>query len=270
MLDQIKLEKAKAIVRAALTNTSVVYCSFGKDSMVLLHMTREMGFDLPVIFNRIPVFAGKQAFANRVIEHWGLTVHSFLPQATAVAFNPEPDVLNYYPVRDGRLLMMPVGVLRPVDGLPFACGLFDLIGTPQGSAAYPWDVAFVGHKSCDHDPLLGDLPLGRDVAQATPSMRVAFPLRHFTDADVWAYTEQFDVPYNTKRYDKANGYREFADRSSNNDYYHACLKCMDPGEPETVVCPRFGSVPNVSASVRKANLTLPAYVEREGVASNAC
>lgn len=255
-----KITKARDIIREYITPMSVLYCSFGKDSMVLLHLTRSMGLDLPVIFNRIPIFSSKQAFANRIIENWNLTVHSFPPMKVVLVRSPQLDIINYYSLPNGRTFLMPVGVTPPVEGLPFACGLKDLLQTPRGILIYPWDTGLIGHKSSDVDPLFGGVPLKDYVAIVSPAMKGLFPIRDFTDADIWNYTERFNVPYNEKRYNRADNYREFPAHENNNDYYPACMKCLDPNEPETVACPKFGSVPNVSAFVPIADIQPLSYM----------
>jgi hypothetical protein len=220
-----------------------------------------MGLNLPIVFYRIPFFSEKQAFANRVIEQWNLTIHSFPPAMVGIVREPAVDVINYYSVGNGKTLLMPVGVTPPKEGLPFLCGLRDLLGTLRGIVIYPWDTVLIGHKSSDKDPLLGDIPLKGYSAKVSDSVRVLFPLCDFTDADIWTYTEAFNVPYNERRYNKGNGYQEFTDQQNNNDYYPACMKCMDPAEPAMVECPKFGVVPNVSAVVPVADLVRLPYME---------
>lgn len=256
-----KIDKARAVVLENLSPNAILYCSFGKDSMVLLHLTRAMGLDFPIMFHHTPFFPKKIAFANGVIEAWNLTVYRQQPTKVGIVREPQLDFINEYSARDGKTIAMPVGLMPLQEGLPFLCGLRDLMGTPRSVLVYPWDTALIGHKSSDHDPLFGDIPLKGYVAQITPSMKAVFPLRDFTDADVWAYTEQFNVPFNDRRYNKADGYKEFEDITYNNDYYHTCTKCMSPTEPEQVECPKFGVVPNVSAVVPVANIHRLAYME---------
>jgi hypothetical protein len=90
----------------------------------------------------------------------------------------------------------------------------------------------------------------------------AFPLRHFTDEDIWHYHREFNVPINTKRYDEKSGFREFADLTFNNDHYHACTRCLDRDEAEQVFCPKAQAmIPNISATVRFVKPELPDYIE---------
>jgi 3'-phosphoadenosine 5'-phosphosulfate sulfotransferase (PAPS reductase)/FAD synthetase len=256
-----KIKEAVEIVLANVTHNTVLYCSFGKDSMVMLHLTRSMGLDLPVVFNRIQVFPAKQRFANVVIDAWSLKVYSYPPVDTELCLEPERDLINYYSVGDGKTLMMPVGVRAPKPGEQFSCGLEDFVRAPKGTIAYPWDVAFIGHKSSDVDPLFGEVPLSNVTAQVTPNLKAVFPLAHFTDANIWEYTERFDVPYNSARYDKDNGYREFKDDAGNNDYYPVCTACLEPGGE--VHCPKLGvTIPNMNSLITIATPAKMAYMEK--------
>jgi len=254
-----KIEKAKQVITQHLSPAMVLYCSFGKDSMVMLHLVRSIGINLPVIYNHIPYFPAKQDFANEVIRAWGLTIHRFPPLKTEVAAEPF-DIINRYSLPDGNTLVMPVGVKAPTVGEPFLCGLMDLYGTLKGAVDYPWDTALVGHKSSDSDPLFGHMPLVANYSQVSEHLRVVFPLKDFTDTDIWEYTERFSVPYNKQRYDSTNDYKEFIDVTYNPDYYPACTKCMQAG-PDIVECPKFGQVPNVSTALALYNIEL-GYVEK--------
>jgi 3'-phosphoadenosine 5'-phosphosulfate sulfotransferase (PAPS reductase)/FAD synthetase len=72
---QDKIESAKTILRDAnSTGIPALMCSFGKDSMVLLHLIREAfprtggpndrAYPMPVICWKQPGFPQKQRFAN--------------------------------------------------------------------------------------------------------------------------------------------------------------------------------------------------------------
>jgi len=238
-----KIRTAQEILLEHLNSRSVLFCSFGKDSMVCLDLLRRMGKDLPLVFNRIPAFPEKQTFANRVIAEMRLTVHSYPPVFVGLSLNHHPEIVNYYRVARRKTLVMPVGINPPVEGKSFACGL-DMLTTLRGMVRFPWNTCVVGHKASDQDPLFGDMAPVAPVDEHVPGLKTLFPILDFTDADVWEYTERFAVPYNEARYDKANGYQEFKDITFNNDQYYACVKCVLPGQADLVECPKGGLVPN--------------------------
>src|SRR6266403_478699 len=57
----------------------VLNCSFGKDSLVLLHLLYSAGIRMPIVYYRDPYFPRKNAFANLIIHNWCLEVHDYPP-----------------------------------------------------------------------------------------------------------------------------------------------------------------------------------------------
>src|SRR5215475_6165411 len=85
-----KIAYAKHLIFEWGDDHAALMCSFGKDSMALLHLVREtLGKDLPVIYYRHPYYPAKQQFANQVIESRGLTVHDYPPFAAGVKVKPD-------------------------------------------------------------------------------------------------------------------------------------------------------------------------------------
>jgi hypothetical protein len=258
-----KLAAARLQVRTIMrvAERPAVMCSFGKDSMVLLHLVRTEGFNLPVIFHREPFLPRKYYFSRKVIALWNLTIYDFPPLQTAVQeHGGNYEIVNYYPA-GARPCLVPTGLTAPAAGEKPLCALHDIYLKPTGTFNYPWDVVFHGHKSSDVDPVYGPVPLSADFARNIDSASAAFVLRHFTDEDIWTYTERFKLPVHDERYEKADGaWRERADRTQNPDYFPACWACMvkDGG---AVPCPRLGGLEtaNVSAQLRWAKREEPAY-----------
>lgn len=260
-----KIIQALALVDSVIATARrpAVMSSFGKDSMVMLHLLRAHGLRLPVIFHREPFLPRKYRFANSVIEQWDLTVYDYPPSETAVQQEGDcVEVVNAY-AAGRRPMLLPTGICAPGPGETTLCALHDFYKKPRGDFAYPWDVVFVGHKSSDVDPIYGAVPLHADVANNVDCATVAFPLRHFTDKDVWAYHEKFGLPIHHERYEKtAQGWRERADKRDNPDYFPACTACMTPGGG-AVACPRLkgAMVSNVSAQLNWAPRQKLPYME---------
>lgn len=257
-----KIHSAQDIITATLATycNPVVMCSFGKDSLCMLHLLRSMGHDFPILFHREPFNPLKYQFANRIIEEWKLVVYDYPPITTAVnERDGVAEIVNFYQA-GSKLVYLPTGIRTPEDGEPFLCGLRDLYSRPMGTYAFPWDLGFVAHKSTDVDPILGSAELKVDLKVNYESVNYLFPLRYFTDADVWEYHKRFDLPVNTKRYDPESGYRERADITWNNDYHNCCVLCLLKSSPPVVHCPKLNTdVPNVSAIVRRAEDVEPDY-----------
>jgi 3'-phosphoadenosine 5'-phosphosulfate sulfotransferase (PAPS reductase)/FAD synthetase len=257
-----KVESAKELIRTVMVRAKnpAVMSSFGKDSMVVLHLIRSMGYQLPVIFHREPFFPRKYRFANKVIDEWDLSVYDFPPAHTEVQQKgTEFEIINHYPVGN-RTCYLPTGIVDPgPDEVPL-CGLQDVYLKSTGTYQYRWDFVFHGHKSSDMDPICGAVPLVSDVANNLHCANVAFPIRFFTDADVWEYSETYGVPVHHERYEKIDGaWRERVDKTDNPDYFPTCVACMRrDGGP--VPCPKLNglTVSNISSQLRWAQkLNLP-------------
>lgn len=267
---QEKVTAARHFIKECLGGfgAPVVMSSFGKDSMVMLHLIRLETKGLPVLFHREPHHPLKYQFANRIIEQWDLTVYDYPPEDVQVVDDAEgrvAEVINLH--RAGaRVTYLPTGLRPRVEGEPWLCGLFDLYLKPRcREYQYPWDLAFIGHKDTDVDPVLGEVPLKTRLVvypgESTPAF--AYPLKDFTDEDVWEYTRVFGLPVNQLRYDPAReGHPERDDITYNPDYFRTCTACMDRDTVgQQVACPRYSSVvPNVSATISRYDLSsLPRY-----------
>ena len=232
----------------------LVFWSGGKDSMVLLHLMRSAGLNLPVAFFREPWQPRKYSFHDQLIRDWELHVLSWHP--TAVAFQQtdcEMELQNLYRFGSSEVTC-PTGIVPPVDGLPWAC-MIDMSQRPlQERLDVPQDfqAAWIGHKGCDVDAVLGGDAGTRAHAVMAPNGSVTvFPLKDWSHDDIWEYIEGFDVPYDSERYEKTaeGAWRERPDRRHNADYVHACSLCVDrrPEAPRFVHCPKLdATVANVS------------------------
>lgn len=241
-------------------------CSFGKDSMVLLHLLHSRNIKLPVVFYRDPWWPWKYAFADRMIRQYGLEAHDYAPVAVTLWEGKEIMAFtNHYQVGPlpAGLLVLPKNILPPEPGRKYLCGLNDVLKRPTGTFNYPWDAVLIGHKSTDQDQIAGKIPLNCDIKlNAGRAPDAAFPLRHWTDEDIWNYTAANLVPQQEDRYDVANRC-ELADKRRNSDYAHVCIACCDRREKRrSVHCPKLNcEVSNCSAQVHYHTPTFDYYGE---------
>ena len=127
----------------------------------------------------------------------------------------------------------------------FLCSKSDVLLKPVGNFNVPWDAVIVGHKDSDTDPLQGSLKLHLDQKQTIGCPTMVFPLRDWTDADIWEYSEEYGVPIHLDRYEKIDGkWGEKVDRSLNPDWFPACSRCINAGGSEYVHCPKIGGMIN--------------------------
>jgi hypothetical protein len=260
-----KVGWAKHLIHSSLANARnpAVMCSFGKDSMVVLHLV--MGIrKLKVVFHRELIQHHRHEYANRMMREWDLHVIDYPASATALSENEkEMNVVSYYQA-GANSIYLPSGLRHEDKGRDTVCALADIYGKPTGSINYPFDLVFHGHKTVDNDPVYGDIPLYADVAQGIDFPSSVFVIRNFTDEDVWRYIEENNIPIHTDRYEKAEGkWRNKADRTNNPDYIGCCYACMSKRTGNNVYCPKLGAtVSNVSERLRWAPPISLSYLKR--------
>ena len=244
MTDKVA-EAQKLIEHVCSTyNAPAFMCSFGKDSMVLLSIIEGMGLRLPVIFHRDPWWPKKYKFADEQIAKRELEVHDYPPSAMSLWEGESiMSFVSHYQIghRQGAILSLPKNIVKPEGGKRFLCGLNEVLKRPTGAFNYPWDCVLIAHKSSDEDQIAGKVTLHCDVKFGGGiGPDAAFPLRNWTDEDVWNYTEANSVPQQPDRYDVANRC-EYPDKDTNSDYAHVCIACCDKSKPvRSVICPKTG------------------------------
>lgn len=219
IFDHVRETIREALAAAA---APVVACSFGKDSVLLLHLVREQQEDVPVLWLRQDLLPQQRAFAERLIIEWDLTVYGVLPidQYIVPAANGRLSLIREYGFNGDSF---PV-VHDIVSGDRCALKLAQA-KTPM-PIEFPFDLVFTGFKESDSHPLLGRLawPENATIGGA----RLCAPLRNLTDELVWQATLDLHLPYNQAKYD---AHREAADP----DCVVACTNCL--AGPGRVYCP---------------------------------
>gem|GEM_PF-5865374 len=223
------IEKAISDIRKAadLLGNPIVLCSFGKDSMVLLDLAMKADKTIPVLYFSMPFAQKKNSFSHRIMEEWGLTVYSYPHGAVDFLYrNKQMDVYYIYDTV-GSGLCLARGLVR--TDAPSLCIKRDFLNQPlTPSYMYKWNVTFSGHKDCDVDPVMGAIPL-KSAMKPLGKTVLSYPLKDWSDDDIWRYIKKNNIPYNKERYD-------FKNIEFNNDYYECCFKCLDPLEDGLVFC----------------------------------
>jgi hypothetical protein len=229
---------AQDIIYLALRNAKrpAVLWSGGKDSTVLLDLSRKVRPDIEVIHFKLPFLSHKYAFHHLVQENLGLTVHDWVPVSVALTHgNNRIDVCETYSLGDGNIKVMR-GTEPMQAGKPWVCGK-EWLNRPKGHIVSDFDVLLCGHKSSDEDPLTGSVPLEIDKKILGPNTEMWFPLRHWTDQDISSYIKINGVAFDTNRYDE--NVVSKPDKHMNSDYVHACFNCLDKRLGKFVNCPKF-------------------------------
>ncbi len=227
----------------------VVLWSGGKDSTAMLHLIRhKVGAKLPVIQWREPRFRHRYAYSDMLAQAWDLEMYDYAPLGYALTDGydiettvPRFDFVKLYPFGQKSLALC-LGTEEPqpeeLASGRYLCGL-DALKRPTGTFNFPWDAAFHGQKSADVDLIKGAVPLAQDALVQAGVPTQYYPMRHWSDADVWNYLEAEGVPNDETRYEKADGvWRHRKDKSANSDYYPVCWNCVNRHLGDTVWCPK--------------------------------
>lgn len=258
------IEKAK--LWAKNWPNSVVLWSGGKDSTAMLHLLKfQAGIDVPVIQFRQPKFRDRYAYSDQIIKEWDLTVYDYPASRFALADGPDTetgevrfDLLHYFQWGE-KAVVLSLGTERPKEGEKFMCGLNDFLRRPTGTFNWPWESVWIGTKNSDTDLIKGHVPLSQDVRHAEGSPVSLYPMRNWTDRDIYQYLEDNRVKADPTRYVKTkHGWVNNPDKSLNADFYPTCLNCVDRHQPNHVHCPKLkATVTNISHLAPYEDIVIP-------------
>jgi phosphoadenosine phosphosulfate reductase len=168
-----KVENAKTIITDTLDkyNRIAVACSFGKDSMVVLHLALQLDPDIPV-FSVMTPFKFKETFEykDKITREWNLNIKTYMRHDLIQDYFKDPDACcQYYKVDMTR------EAVRDLDA--WICGL----RRTEGRTRANYD--FIEEKG-------GLIKIN--------------PILDFTELDVWRYLAVNNIPAHPKY---AEGYR---------------------------------------------------------------
>jgi hypothetical protein len=254
-----KVEQSRETLRmiAREYDNPIINAGFGKDSICLVHLAnRDMKLGWPVMFHRDPYFPEKYRFANEIIRKWNIVAWDYPPRNTSVFYrNGVFEVARHYGIGYGDLALC-AQLYTPdrfVEG-EYLCALRDVYQQPLGTFDYRWDVCLSGHRFVETKPHSGHKQAGIKWAHKhnIGSCDVSYPLRDWSNQDVFAYHVMNGIPINSDVYDEVGG--ELVPKNDNRfnpDRRPACFECMKRDNPKMVLCPkRMCLVNNVSAGLR--------------------
>ncbi len=234
----------------------MVLWSGGKDSTALLHLIKfGAGIDLPVIQYREPKFRERYAYSDRLIKEWKLEVYDYAPSKIAIADGPDVetgelrlDFIKYYQWGQGTAVCLSLGTERPKEGEDFLCGVTDVLQRPTGTFNWPWGAVYIGTKYSDTDLIKGHVPLAVDIRYAENSPMSLYPMRDWTDENIFQYLEDNAVQPDPTRYVKDyHKWKNNPDKSLNADFYPICFNCVNRHEGKYVDCPKLkAKISNIS------------------------
>jgi 3'-phosphoadenosine 5'-phosphosulfate sulfotransferase (PAPS reductase)/FAD synthetase len=208
-----------------------VACSFGKDSMVMLHLILEHKPDIPVVYIEQFPDEGKHAFARKIADKWKLNMRGASPAWRTVYGKPQHvEIVTGYPIGPNAYLAIPSEPMAELEEATAMCGV-DILNETLTGGEYPsYDGVFIGHRNDDRDVVLGDIPLSNNQSvMGSDKFKYIYPLKDWTSADIWNYHRRYEVPANEQRYGQKN-------HNANNDVWNLCTRCLSGSG--TVRCPK--------------------------------
>jgi 3'-phosphoadenosine 5'-phosphosulfate sulfotransferase (PAPS reductase)/FAD synthetase len=249
---------------------AAVLWSGGKDSTALLHVLKfKAGIDVPVIQYREPKLRERYAYSDKLVKEWGLEMYDYPPTRVAVADGPDVetgemrfDMLKYYQW-GSTAVVMSLGTERPtkqeIESGKYLCGVTDFLHRPTGTFNFPWEAVFIGTKGHDTDLIKGEIPLAMDVRAIDGAPVNLYPLKDWSDGDVYRYLESESVEVDPTRYVKRDGeWGNNPNKSLNADFYPICFNCVDRHQGRHVHCPKLAAtVSNVSHHAPYEDMVFP-------------
>lgn len=216
-----------------------VACSFGKDSMVVLALVREQSPNIPVLYCEGFPHPTKHDFVKQMAHEWGLNLVTPAPIGMdVIAKGQDVSLMRIYEPAPRHVVVLPVEAAPGyVPDASSQCALAAIFTPPAAVSSLNFDALFIGHRGNDVDPHFGAIPL-KAYEATVEGFHYFYPLRDWTEADIWRASDILRIPQNKARYERR-------DMDANNDYYPLCTECLKPTGCETAFCPQLGrDVPN--------------------------
>lgn len=240
--------------------------SFGKDSLVLLHLLSAHG-----VRNVLHLQDADEVvdwpFINEVIANYDLHV-TMLSRGRAMfmVVNDMPVFTALTFVSDRHLAVFPT-TMAPYTGRgSYVCVDGELHAMRATALDLQFDLLFSGAKRSDLTSkaclsFMNLLPTAMVEQRARESFATEVyrdrgagvmscePLLHWTDADVWAYIDVQGLPWSHAVYHD--------DHTKKPTGMQWCYRCHDPREASIVACPRIGkNVLNLAAMTQDSDLQI--------------
>lgn len=195
---EYKIEDSLNIIRRVLSNHQkpVVACSFGKNSMIVLHMVLQFVPNVTVLFNNtLMEYPDTYIFKRRIVHEWNLNVIETRPLRTFWW------VVEHY----GFPLFSRKG---NHDATKNCCRYLKEYPVEKVLRQYRFDLYFTGLSR--YESRLREFSAtkyGQYFYSERNKHWKCHPIQNWTETDVWEYHKLFNIPYNGL-YDRAapNGF----------------------------------------------------------------
>lgn len=221
----------------------VLFCSFGKDSIALLHMARRLCPKIEVAYLLISIPFFKHLYSFKAAVDMGVNLILYPPsRADYFQLGNVFKLSNLFYMNGVDWIGFRTGCYKYKEGQDYSCAI-ELLRTPMVSSyQFQWDCIIHGHKKSDFedDPFDGGPKKPVELFLQGFGYTV-YPLYDWTDDDAWEYVGKYNLPVQAARYkDNAGGTPTRTESDTNsNDAIPTCYHCLDyHNEGKAVFCPR--------------------------------
>ena len=176
----------------------VVACSFGKDSMAVLHLIRQHTKDVDILWNDTRMeYPETYDFVKRMEQEWELDIIKALPR---------PEHTFWYIVdRFG----FPIGERRTGEKLASrnCCRYLKKYPMARALTKHKWDLNFTGLTKWESDVrMMASKSFGNYFYSKEYKLYKCHPIMDWKEEDVWEYHRMYNIPYNPLYNNKLDNY----------------------------------------------------------------
>lgn len=209
----------------------VLLWSTGKDSTLLYHVIKEIGYDIPLlVFSQFWNSEQKQ-FLTDIIKKFDITPFYYKPNSI------------YFPLQKQLVMLVSIGgtempiIMDNIDDNNIcALELTDkIMSDPSPIPAYIWDTTIIGSKSSDTHSLLKDKVL--DFSNFESTTKIEVPLWNWSDEEIMKAIFYLGIELDEHIY--SNGTFQVNEQKNTGNFI-GCMKCIN--STISVVCPKTGKL----------------------------
>lgn len=195
----------------------------------MLWLVREQKPDIDVVYFDAFPSPTKHRFALDIAQQYDLKLHSPVPMGRdVIGKGSHVEIIEAYQIAPKRVMALPIEAEPDYTSDKKCLCALDKMHAPVADCQLHFDGIFIGHRNDDVDPTQGAVPLESD-AVIYEDFRYLYPLKDWTEKDIWEASKLLGIPQNEARYFQH-------DMTANNDYYPLCTKCL--GSDSEVICPQ--------------------------------